>query len=221
LVLLCDSFVLMSQYESPPDSFFDDTPLPPPGHVEAFQPEYIAAATPRHTICVIFHLSFKIAALIVYLCGMLFADSFVVVFILCILFLVFDFWTVKNVSGRLLVGLRWWNEIKEDGSSEWIFESLEETSSINASESRIFWISLFVSPVIWLAFLIGSFFTFNFIINPQWFLLDIVALVLTIANIVGYFKCARESRKKLKNMASAYITNAVVSGAVQSTLSRV
>eukprot|EP01050_Picozoa_sp_SAG11_P010429 SAG11_NODE_1041_length_6056_cov_5.902468_6_plen_102_part_00 len=33
--------------------------------------------------------------------------------VLCILLLAMDFWTVKNVSGRLLVGLRWWNEIME------------------------------------------------------------------------------------------------------------
>ena len=34
----------------------------------------------------------------------------------------FDFWTVKNVSGRILVGLRWWNEVKED-QTVWIFEA--------------------------------------------------------------------------------------------------
>jgi len=39
------------------------------------------------------------------------------------LLLAFDFWTVKNVSGRLMVGLRWWNKIEEDGTSTWIFES--------------------------------------------------------------------------------------------------
>jgi len=37
--------------------------------------------------------------------------------------LAFDFWTVKNISGRLLVGLRWWNEINEDGTNSWLFES--------------------------------------------------------------------------------------------------
>ena len=41
----------------------------------------------------------------------------------------FDFWTVKNVSGRLLVGLRWWNEIHEDGSNIWVFESKEVSSN--------------------------------------------------------------------------------------------
>lgn len=37
--------------------------------------------------------------------------------------LAFDFWVVKNVSGRLLVGLRWWHEVQPDGSDRWIFES--------------------------------------------------------------------------------------------------
>ena len=34
-----------------------------------------------------------------------------------------DFWTVKNVTGRLLVGLRWWNHVDEDGKSHWVFEN--------------------------------------------------------------------------------------------------
>lgn len=40
----------------------------------------------------------------------------------------------KNISGRLLVGLRWWNEVKPDGSNEWIFESLEKTAITNPTE---------------------------------------------------------------------------------------
>lgn len=32
---------------------------------------------------------------------------------------------MKNVSGRLLVGLRYWNEVTDEGSN-WRFESLEE-----------------------------------------------------------------------------------------------
>ena len=31
----------------------------------------------------------------------------------------------KNVSGRLLVGLRWWNEVTDEGGN-WRFESLAE-----------------------------------------------------------------------------------------------
>jgi hypothetical protein len=32
---------------------------------------------------------------------------------------------VKNISGRILVGLRWWNEVTEEGESHWKFESLD------------------------------------------------------------------------------------------------
>eukprot|EP00808_Paulinella_micropora_P022170 g8441.t1 len=62
---------------------------------------------------VMFHLGFKLAAILEYLFASAFSDNFVVVFVTCIILLAFDFWTVKNVSGRLLVGLRWWNDIKE------------------------------------------------------------------------------------------------------------
>ena len=50
-----------------------------------------------------------------------------------------DFWTVKNVSGRydqfliysfyyrILVGLRWWSRVRNDGKEEWHYESLEKS----------------------------------------------------------------------------------------------
>lgn len=60
-----------------------------------------------------------------YLFGQWFFQSFAVILISCVVLLAADFWTVKNVSGRLLVGLRWWNEVKDDGVSIWIFESQE------------------------------------------------------------------------------------------------
>lgn len=30
---------------------------------------------------------------------------------------------MKNVTGRLMVGLRWWNYVDDDGVSHWVFES--------------------------------------------------------------------------------------------------
>jgi hypothetical protein len=49
----------------------------------------------------------------------------VLLFVIIVLLLAFDFWTVKNVSGRLLCGLRWWNETGPDGESVWVFESAD------------------------------------------------------------------------------------------------
>ena len=37
-------------------------------------------------------------------------------FVIIIVFAAVDFWTVKNVTGRILVGLRWWSEIDENGN---------------------------------------------------------------------------------------------------------
>jgi len=51
------------------------------------------------------------------------SGHFIELFLTIVLLLAFDFWTVKNVTGRLLVGLRWWNKVEEDGTSVWVFES--------------------------------------------------------------------------------------------------
>lgn len=77
----------------------------------------------RHPYVSFFHVFFRITAVVAYLlCGW-FSDSFITNFVVIVLLLSFDFWTVKNVSGRLLVGLRWWNYVDEDGNSNWVFES--------------------------------------------------------------------------------------------------
>ncbi|XP_063790356.1 Golgi apparatus membrane protein TVP23 homolog A isoform X5 [Pseudophryne corroboree] len=77
----------------------------------------------RHPLATFFHLFFRIGAIVVYLFCDWFSKSFVTCFVTILLLLSFDFWSVKNVTGRLLVGLRWWNQIDEDGKSHWIFEA--------------------------------------------------------------------------------------------------
>ena len=56
----------------------------------------------------------------------IFVKNFIVTFVITLVLIAADFWTVKNVTGRLLVGLRYWNEPSEDGKSSWRFESLRE-----------------------------------------------------------------------------------------------
>jgi hypothetical protein len=45
----------------------------------------------------------------------------VITFIAVTVFTAFDFWIVKNVTGRLLVGLRWWSDTDEKGNEVWKF----------------------------------------------------------------------------------------------------
>lgn len=56
------------------------------------------------------------------LCG-LFTSGFIACFVTVVLLLSMDFWTVKNITGRLMVGLRWWNYVDDNGISHWVFES--------------------------------------------------------------------------------------------------
>lgn len=82
-------------------------------------------ATSAHPTVAVFHVAFKLAAVASYLLLGIFTKSFVVHFVLTVTLLAFDFWTVKNVSGRLLVGLRWWNDVDEDGAGTWRFETIQ------------------------------------------------------------------------------------------------
>lgn len=65
-----------------------------------------------------------------YILSALFVNNFVIIFVVTVLLAALDFWVVKNVSGRILVGLRWWNEINDLGESIWKFESLDQEVSI-------------------------------------------------------------------------------------------
>lgn len=77
----------------------------------------------RHPVALIFHLAFRLLAILTYLLCGLFSSGFIVNFVIIIILLSMDFWTVKNITGRLLVGLRWWNYVDEEGVSHWVFES--------------------------------------------------------------------------------------------------
>ena len=93
---------------------------PPPYRLEP-QPAWPTNMQP-------FQISF-LASLLVYLFGLwLFTSSFVLVFILTMLILAADFYYLKNIAGRRLVGLRWWNEVDvSTGDSHWVFESQDRS----------------------------------------------------------------------------------------------
>jgi hypothetical protein len=146
-------------------------------------------------VATLFHFLFKGLALFFYLFGGFFSKNFVFICVVCILLLAFDFWTVKNVTGRLLVGLRWWNNVKDDGSNDWVFESIENPNEIHPVDAKLFWTGLYVTPVMWVLFLLIALLKFNI----QWLVIVLVALVLSGANIVGYYKCSKDQQKKVSN----------------------
>lgn len=58
--------------------------------------------------------------------------------------------------GLLQVGLRWWSNVREDGTTEWVFESLEDMSEISSADYKLFWIGLYGTPLLWFGLLMLS-----------------------------------------------------------------
>lgn len=171
----------------------------------------------KHPVAAFFHLFFKGLALLLYLFGSIFISNFVFVFVVCILLLAFDFWTVKNVTGRLLVGLRWWNKINDDGTNEWVFESHEDMTEIDPLDSRVFWTGLYGAPGLWVMLLIIAVLKFN----VEWALIVMVAVALSGANIIGYTRCKKDAKQKMRLMMSEGALGAFSSSAGSSLMSTI
>lgn len=89
-----------------------------------------------------------------------FSDSDVSIFITVIIMVAADFWITKNITGRLLVGLRWWTHADfadyiEEGDDEaddedgWFFESFDYEAPSTTFDRHIFWWGLIFSTSFW------------------------------------------------------------------------
>lgn len=101
------------------------------------------------------------------------------IFIITILLLAADFYYLKNIAGRRLVGLRWWNEVDPGtGDSKWVFESSEPgTKIINPTDSRFFWLSLYVQPLLWILLAVLA------LVRLQFLWLPLVGMFLGLASL--------------------------------------
>lgn len=86
--------------------------------------------------------------------------------------------------------------MKEDGSNEWIFESLEDMAEISAMDSRIFWGALYVNPLCWILMLVVGFLRLKFEYLP----IVIAALAMNTANLVGYMKCSSSAKNRMQSL---------------------
>ena len=154
-----------------------------------------------------------------YLFGVLFTDNFVLIFITTILLLAADFYYLKNIAGRRLVGLRWWNEANPStGDSHWVFESAPQPNEpggkvVTPTDKRFFWIALYAQPAFWAALAIVAIVRFKFIwltlvgmlqqaqvpehensrrhvLTPS----SVIALVLTVTNTLAFSRCDKFSQ---------------------------
>ncbi|KAL8433458.1 hypothetical protein Efla_001276 [Eimeria flavescens] len=87
--------------------------------------------------------------------------DFVVTFVLTLVLLSLDFWTVKNVSGRKLVGLCWRQRVAADGSAKWVFQKAAAYRRAASLDFRVFWGGVVVWALMWVAFWINTIVTLD------------------------------------------------------------
>mmetsp|Transcript_1958 Transcript_1958/g.4829 ORF Transcript_1958/g.4829 Transcript_1958/m.4829 type:complete len:251 (+) Transcript_1958:202-954(+) len=153
-----------------------------------------------HPFVCLFHVLFKGLALVIYLMGNKLVNKdkpggdLVTVIVVCVLLLAFDFWTVKNVTGRLLVGLRWWNKV-EGETTQWVFESAQNRAN-NKFDENVFWTVLYATPVVWGVLSIIEIFGLKF----SWLIINFMAIGMSGANVYGYYKCSSDQKAKFEQM---------------------
>ncbi|KAJ7126632.1 Golgi apparatus membrane protein TVP23 [Mycena crocata] len=179
-----------------------------------------------HPLALFFLFLFRTAAITVYLLSGFVTDNYVLATVAVVVLLAMDFWNCRNVAGRTLVGLRFWNQVDEDGESFWVFESRDPSRPANAVDSRMFWIAIYVFPLLWVALFIVSLLRFKLNFVP----IVILALVFNVTNAVGFTYADRDAKQRWANsvVGSAWslpglggIGGQLLTGAVQKSVGRV
>lgn len=94
----------------------------------------------------------------------------------------------------MLVGLRWWSQIKPDGTEEWIYESFGGDQKASQLDSTVFWLVSYVTPLIWLILGISSLLSFS--LNNV--TMCLVGFVLGGVNLFGYIRCQKNHKSLMR-----------------------
>ncbi|KAF8271345.1 hypothetical protein EI94DRAFT_1784187 [Lactarius quietus] len=181
----------------------------PPGPIATSSADLEAGSNPTQGLTAIFRQSahpvalfvlylFRIAAIATYiLCGF-FTDNYVVSTVIVVVLLAMDFWNCRNVAGRTLVGLRFWNQcmgdidgyqVDDDGESYWIFEIFAACQSYRLS---ILLDSAIRLSRLWLGLFFVSLLKFNLSFIP----IVVLALVFNVTNVIGFTYADRDAKKR-------------------------
>ena len=200
-------------------------------------------STANNPVACMFHIGFKGLSLFSFIFLNAFLGNDILTFIVVVVFASFDFWTVKNITGRLLVNLRWWSEIDEYGNEQWIYESEEsrkvalqaalqvgdvdeverlkkqglKRAEVGATDSYIFWTALYLTPMAWAFFFIVELFSFKFF----WMVATGVCFSLSFMNAQGFYYCRRDHKEKLSDYIQERGMNMFVGAAKSGVLSNI
>jgi len=151
-----------------------------------------------HPLACVFTFAFKIPACLLYIICSWFVGDYVYAFISAVVCQALDFWVTKNITGRLLVGLRWWSVIQPDGKEKWMFESKNTERAVNQIDYYFFWGTLVCNFGFWAVFCILNILGFSI----RWVLINVICLVLLGTNIFCFYKCSKDQQAKVSQLKS-------------------
>lgn len=128
-------------------------------------------------------------------------DNFIINFVVITVLITVEFWTTKNITGRRLVGMRWWSQASADrNKSTYRFEHrvlLNPEWSAKGVVSTYFWGSTAALLAIWIAFAI------LYLTRPGYLILAAMGVFFVLANGWGHYQCSRWGKRELAAMRQA------------------
>lgn len=82
----------------------------------------------------------------------------------------------------------------------------QNRNTLNVTDGRIFWWSLYLTPIVWV--LLGVVCVLKF--NLSYLLLVVVALVLSFANIYGYYQCNKDATEQMRSYVQQTVLGAAM-----------
>jgi hypothetical protein len=141
-------------------------------------------------------LLFKLATVMAFTCAV-WLNHFPVVGVILVTVSAFvEFWFCKNRDGLEYVGMRWCQEVSDQGVPRWIFYSRKDPYVPTASDTRVFWSGLFVSLVIWSGLVAWSLLAFGWFFST----LALFVLLLEGVNVSAFLQCQRSASKHIEDM---------------------
>ena len=97
-----------------------------------------------------------------------------------------------------MVFLRWWRVIdqNDDDNEKWVFESRDQKFKANKFDFFFFWSVQGFGTFFWLFICFVKIFSFSFF----WFVLALSNFALYFTNLVAYYKCRKDHKKKMDDL---------------------
>lgn len=104
-----------------------------------------------------------------------------------------DFWFLKNISGRVLVGLFWYHKIEDSGKERIIYECKRDEKKNNSLNSKIFWFLLIFIFFVWCIIFFYNIISLSF--NKS--LICFNPFCFNLINCYCFYKCSDEQKEML------------------------